>query len=325
MLLKSKSPSYFTVSLYGMKSPSIQPKRPILRYSGISCAFNAIVSLRYRTRSFALSLVTSTPRSASWMILFLFITVPASTVTSRHRPSLKKASFTFSVSVSIFMYRSTGNIGCGQALVVTGIPCAVTSVIITPKSFAIHLPQLSVSGASVNAVLLLLPCFCNCVDLRIHAFNKLLNSRNRPTFWHFLRTASMNCAFSSTSVVSTIVKKSSSWKSSSQFIASIKFSFMLQLSFYPCQYLRAIYIDKPLHPFATEKSFKLSYLMLCIIIIRILLYPLVIILVVFCRLCHYRICQILIVPVHIFLPPPYYTCKTLPGSRRNNPKSIHTL
>ena len=103
MLLKSASPSYLTLLLYGIKSPSIQPKRPMLLYSGISCAFKLITSLRYFTKSLALSLVTSIPLSASCIMLFLFITVPLSQVSSRHLPSLKNASFTFSVSVSMFM------------------------------------------------------------------------------------------------------------------------------------------------------------------------------------------------------------------------------
>ena len=111
ILLKSASPSYFTLSLYGIKSPSIQPSLPMLLYSGISCALRLITSLIYLTRSFALSLVTSMPLSASCVILFLFSTVPLSTVTSRHLPSLKNSSFTFSVSVSMFIYRSTGSIG----------------------------------------------------------------------------------------------------------------------------------------------------------------------------------------------------------------------
>ena len=159
MLLKSESPSYLTLSLYGIKSPSIQPSLPILLYSGISCALRLITSLIYLTRSLALSLVTSTPLSASCVILFLFSTVPLSTVTSRHLPSLKNANLTFSVSVSIFINLSTGNIGCGQAMLVIGIPCAFISVSTTPKSFATHLPQLSCNGASVNSVLLLPLCF----------------------------------------------------------------------------------------------------------------------------------------------------------------------
>ena len=153
----------------------------MLLYSGISCALRLITSLIYLTRSFALSLVTSTPLSANCTILVLFNTVPASTVISRQRPSLKNASFTFSVSVSIFINLSTGIIGCGHAVVVIGTPCAVMSLNITPRSLAIQRPQLSVKGASVNSVLLLLSCLRNCTLLVIHALSKLLNSLNLPT------------------------------------------------------------------------------------------------------------------------------------------------
>ena len=225
--MKSASPSNLTLSAYGTNPPLIQPSLLILLYNGISCALRLTTSLRYFTRSFALSLVTNTPLSANCDILDLLNITPQSTVISRHLLSLKNASLTFSVSVSILIYLSVGIIGCGQAVVVTGIPWFVTSVMYTPKSFATHFPQLNCKGASVKAVLLLPLCFCNCVLFIVHAFSRLLNSLNLPTSWHFRLTASMNCAFSSTSVVSSISKNNSSLKLSVLFISLISFSFIL--------------------------------------------------------------------------------------------------
>ena len=155
------------------------------------CMLRLATSLKYLTKSFAVSDVTMIPRSASCVIVLLLASMLLSIVMSRQRLSLKNAILVFSVSVSIFTNRSTGIIGCGQAMLFTISPFFVISVILIPASLASHFPHFNTSGASVKAVLLLSICFKSCAFLVIHAFKRLSNSLSLFTSLAFFRTCSI--------------------------------------------------------------------------------------------------------------------------------------
>ena len=148
-------------------------------------------SLKYFTKSFAVSDVTIIPLSASCVIVLLFARMLLSIVMSRQRMSLKNAILVFSVSVSMFTSRSTGMIGCGHAMLLITSPFLLISVMLIPASFAVHFPHFKISGASVKAVLLLSTCFKSCAFLVIHAFNRLSNSLSLFTSLAFFLACSM--------------------------------------------------------------------------------------------------------------------------------------
>ena len=141
---------------------------------GRMSGFMAMTSARYFTSRPALSLLTSTPLSASRIILFLLANVERGTTTLCQPPFLKYASRIFSVSSSTFTSSSVGIMGMGLAYsFLYSVPTCTARY--TPLIDVFQLPHRKANSCCGNFVRLsdLIPLAACCCR---YAFQQLSNS-----------------------------------------------------------------------------------------------------------------------------------------------------
>ena len=148
---------------------------------GRMSGFIAMTSARYLTSRPALSLLTSTPLSASRIILFLLANVERGTTTLCQPPFLKYASRIFSVSSSTFTSSSVGIMGMGLAYsFLYSVPTCTARY--TPLIDVFQLPHRRAKSCCGNLVRLsdLIPLAACCCRYAFQQFSNSLLQHSSP-------------------------------------------------------------------------------------------------------------------------------------------------